>query len=618
MTGSRARRLAYLLALLAPFAAAPAAAQWFDSDKPPVLTPDDYPPVADEPSQPADSTSQQQSHTSTDTASGAPRPLQSGDVVAPLPPPGQSVDVSTLGSAEGPPAGTIDALTGGLSGNIWTGSKRSVVLDLLKRAPLAYADPPFRDLVKKIVLTRAAAPLGPAKHAFVTMRIEKLLDAGLIDDAGALAAQASVENDPEFARVQARALLLAGRTGDICSDKTATRLSSGDPFWMELRTYCAAVSGDQATADLTMAVMKAQGKDDPAFDTLLEDALKHYGSDPGAIDHPTALDVFLFEQAGMPLPEALARKMGTAENLIVMRDQRNSPRVRFDAAERIIMTGAVSINALRLISDAQNLRLEHVANAADYARNQPFFMGQTLLRRDAVIGQRPAEKAHLMAEALSLGRKFDLFPLASALQSDIIGRIVPSQADRQRARLFVRALILAGRPLTASRWASGDPLMQTIAAMASGDPGQIAAMQKNFDNFAASLMKDPPVRDRDGPYKALAIGLADVLGMPLPKEARAQAAAIESQMWPGQRPGPGLMRTIEEVSLRPDRRGEALLMILDSMYQIGLDNMAPDVTIEYVRLLVSMNEARAARAIALDALAQYVPPPLPPPPTPAK
>jgi hypothetical protein len=77
------------------------------------------------------------------------------------------------------------------------------------------------------------------------------------------------------------------------------------------------------------------------------------------------------------------------------------------------------------------------------------------------------------------------------------------------------------------------------------------------------------------------------------------------------------MQRIENASLHPDRRGEALLMILDTIRTIGLRDMAPDVTIELVRLLGAMGLPDAAHDLGIEALALYVPPP-PPPPAPAK
>jgi len=443
------------------------------------------------------------------------------------------------------------------------------------------------------------------------LRIEKLLDGGLIDAAGTLAAQASVPDDDAFARLQAGALLLADRASDVCGNDTATRLSSGTVFWMQLRAWCAAVSGDTATAELTKAVLAAQGHGDTAYNVLSDDVLNHKTTAPGPIAHPSEMHIYLLQQAGLPIPDALARSMGTPVNLLVMRDPRQTPQARLDAAERIVATGAATAEELKAIAAAQNLPLSQVANAAVDAPNMPFLAGQLLLRRTAAIETRPAEKAYLVLLALSLGEKAGLAPVSAALQGDIIATLRPSPAD-PNARRFVRALLLAGHPEAASRWAGNDPVMRAVTAFASQDPAKIAAVQGDLNAFAVSLTKNPPDPDADRSYKALLLGLGDVLGLPMPPGLKAQAASLSAQMWDGQRPGPGTMRTIEEISLQPDRRGETLLMMLDTIRSIGLDNLAPDATVEFTRLLMAMNQTETARALAMDALAQYVPPPPPP------
>jgi len=364
----------------------PAMAQWTDP-KPPVLGPGDYPPMAteDPPDKaPAPQAAPEQATPDADTATGAPRPLNDGSAeVQVLPAPGGKValpapvEVDSLGTAEGPPVGTLDASNGGFGDHIWSGSDRSKAEALLTRAPLVSGDPVLRDLVRRVVLTRAAVPPGQAKKAFITVRIERLLDAGLVKEAGALAAQAAVVNDEEFARVQATAILLANRE-DACGPATTRRQTAGDVFWLQLRAYCAETAGDTATADITKAVLKAQGHNDPAYDTLVEDVLTKKPLPPGAIANPTAMHIFLIQQAGLPVTEPVARKMGTVENLLVARDSRNSPRARFEAAERIVATGALSAAELIKIADAQDLPLNRLANAAADAPNLPFFMGQVV------------------------------------------------------------------------------------------------------------------------------------------------------------------------------------------------------------------------------------------------
>ena len=624
MTGSRIRLL--LGAAVFAAVAVPATAQW-SSDKPPVLTPDDYPPVAteDAPDKPASNAASQDQPPENpndgggvvgpEPPRGTPPDTQVNTLPAPDPagPQAASVEVGALGTPEGPPVGTLDTASGGLAERLWSGSERAKVEDLLNRAPLATADPAMRDLMRRIVLTRAGAPPGTAPHAFTTVRIQKLLDAGFIEEAGALAAQAQVPNDEEFARVQAEAILIANRSADVCGNATSTRLAAGDTFWMQLRAYCAALSGDTATAQLTNDVLRAQGKDDPAYDTLVEDLLNHQAVPAGAIAHPTAIHLYLLQQAGLPVPEAVARSMGTPANVLVMRDARNAPRARFEAAERVVLTGAASVADLKVIADAQDLPVSKVASAAADAPGLPFFMGQVLLRRAATIEPRPDVKAGLIAQALSLADKQNMMPLAAALQADVIATVKPAPTNREYARTFSRALILAGRPDAAARWAAGDPVMRSIAGLASQEPARIATAQTDLSTFAASFAVDQPLTDPDRSYKALVLGLADVLGLPMPPDAKGEAASLETQMWDGKRPGPGTMRTIEELSGPPDRHGEALLLMLDAMHGTSLRDLAPDVTVAFVRLIAGMGEPAAAHALAFEALAQYEPPPLPAP-----
>jgi hypothetical protein len=583
--------------------AVPAAAQW-TNDKPPVLEPEDYPPEM-----PEDAKAPPPAPETPPPESAPPPEIHSGPVAPPAP-----VEVDTLGRAEGLPAGTLDDSNGGLGEHLWSGTARAKAEDLLKRAPLATADPVLRELTRKVLLTKAGAPPGGAKRAFIGLRIEKLLDGGLIADAGALAAQASVPGDDDFARLQAGALLLANRAPDVCGEATAARQASGELFWMQLRAYCAALSGDTATAELTNAVMAAQGLNDSAYKILSEDVLAHQSLPPGAIAHPSEMHIYLLQQAGLPVPGALAKSMGTAVNLLVMRDARQTPRARFEAAERVVATGAAPAAELKKVANAQDLPLARVANAGADAPKLPFFMGQVLLHRAAAIEARPEEKARLVLEALDLGSKAGMAPLSAALQADVVVTLKPSAAD-PHARAFARALLLAGRPGDAARWAGSDAVMRVIAAYAAQDPAKIAAVQRDVTAFAASLAK--PEADPDRSYKALVLGLADVLGWQLPEKVKAQAAILSTQAWDGVHPGPGTLRTLQEIAANPERRGEAILLLLDTVRSIGLADLAPEATVESVRLLQAMNQAEAAHALALEALAQFVPPPLPPPaPTP--
>ena len=107
-------------------------------------------------------------------------PLTGGEPVEALPPPaGTSIEVQALGSPDGPPVGLLGPTNGGLGADIWSGSPRALIEDLLARLPLATPVPSVRRLARRLVLTKADAPVGEAPHAFQTVRVEALRDAGL-------------------------------------------------------------------------------------------------------------------------------------------------------------------------------------------------------------------------------------------------------------------------------------------------------------------------------------------------------------------------------------------------------------------------------------------------------
>jgi len=608
MIASPLRAIPILVVLLATAAWTQASALAAGGDTPPVLTDKDMPPVADD----------EDAAESPAAAKPAAPDAFAPPTAATVPPLDKGIVVDALGTTEGSPVGTLDPANGGLGDGIWGGSSRQTVEDLLVRSPLVYADTALRSLARKVVLTKASAPPGASKRAFVTVRIEKLLDGGLIEEAGALAAQASLPNDPDFARVQADAVLVANRAADVCGGLTATRLTAGEPFWLELRAYCAAAAGDEATAELTRAVLEAQGSPDKAYDTLLDDALNHKTMPPGPIAHPTALHVFLLQQAGLPIPGDVAAVMGTSENFLAMRDVRNSMPVRIEAAERIVRTGAVSVAELKTLADAHDIPANRLTGALADAPNLPFFSGQILLRRAAQLETRPDAREQLVITALFLGGKAGLLPLAAGLQADIAATVKPAPLNHAKATVFARALLLAGLPDASARWLPGDAVWQTIVDLAAPTPERDAKAQVAFSAFVAVPANTPPLPDPDRSAKALLLGLADALGRPMPPAAKAQAPSIGAQFWDGKRPDAQTMLRIEDAASKPERKGEALLLILDTARSIGWRDLAPDVTIKFVRLLRAMGLPNAAHDVAIEALAQYVPPPLPPPPHPAQ
>ena len=358
-------------------------------------------------------------------------------------------------------------------------------------------------------------------------------------------------------------------------------------------------------------MLEAQGNGDKAYDALIDDVLNHKAIPPGHIAHPTAMHVFLLRQAGLPISGDVAAAMGTPANLLAMRDARNSPQIRIEAADRIIRTGAASVAELKVLAEAGDIPADRLATALSDAPNLPFFVGQVLLRRAAQLETRPDAKAQLVFSALSLGEKAELLPLAAGLQGDIVASIKPMPAKHDMAHLFARALLLAGVPDAAERWLSDKDAMSGAIDLVAPNPARDAKAQAHTCRLcgrarrqsARRPMPTKPIRHCCWASRTCSADRC----RPTRKRRRHAIEAQTLERQTSRRP----CNASKRASLKPERKGEALLLILSAVQSTGLRDMAPDVTIELVRLLGEM-DCRMRRMIwRLEALALYVPPPPP-------
>lgn len=536
-----------------------------------------------------------------DTAQAPPDQAAPADVpMAPAggEPPPAPVAVSTLGTVDGPAVGLLDDATGGLGAQMWSESDRGELETALVRIPAATSDPVVRALARRLLLTQAEVPTGPGQHALITIRLERLLDAGMIDDAGALASIAVLPNDAEFARVQAEALLYADRATDICTDKTATRMTGDDPLWLQLRTYCYAAAGNGAAADLTRGVMAAKGEDDAAFDALLDGAKAL----PPAVAHPTAVDIFLLRQANLPVTGAMAATLGTPANLLAARDVRNAPEDRLAAANRIASTGALGGEELASVADAQVFTDAQKTDALTEAAKLSFFARQALLRQAASRENRPLVRLALVKRADPTLNEAGPFHIFAALEAGNVASLKPDPTLGELSVIATRTLALGGRPDVAPAWI-GSP--SDAATAQAGLALDIASPTPDRDAVAAADIAWLAAHATAGGWpasSALGLEVWQALGHALPADAAPVAATLATQQFSGDGFNLGQAQKLDAAVARQGRRGEAVLLILDTIGPHGPAHLEPWTVAHLVAALQKLGLGDSARALAVEAL----------------
>jgi hypothetical protein len=387
---------------------------------------------------------------------------------------------------------------------------------------------------------------------------------------------------------------------------------------MQLRAYCFGISGQRDLLDLTRSVIKAQGADDRAFEILLDDALAHKSTPPGELHDPTAVDVFLLRQVGQPVGPGLAARFGLAASVLALKDAKNPPAARADAVTQALHAGAASTAELDAIADAQSFTPQQFANAESAAAGLPFFLGQALIRQALAHTNDDDQKVKLLAVAFRQARQMQLLPVAAVMQQDAAASIIPGPSLRSYAPAFSRALLLAHQADAAERWRDMlDPNADADASLAAGlavtlnlvasNPGRTARAHSALvwlaQNAAGPQTAGGPPEQQ---IAVLALGVYDALGETMPPGL--QLAPLLAKDWPGRVIAPAVRKRLDETLGRPDRKGEAILTVLDTIGAGGPGDFTPAAAATLVRALKAEGEGDAARALAADALLLFQPP----------
>jgi len=363
-----------------------------------------------------------------------------------------TVQVGDLGTLEGPVAGTLDNANGGLGPAAWQGSDRATIVTMLQSVPAVTPSAAQRLLMRKALLTAAPAPPGRSNVSFNQLRLTRLMDGGYVGDAADLALRIQAPMNFDILRVQTDALLYAGRDTDACSDVTAHRLDSAEPFWVELRAFCYAVTGDTSTLDLTRAVIVAQGIADPAFVTLLDGMASGKAMAPDTLRFPDSLHIVMMARLKLPMTAEIGTGLGLPSGLIAASSAATSRVIRTAAAEKALRAGALPTPLLGEILDLAMFTPQDLDGTPALARAEPLMNALARIRVALKIASTDEARAELVQTAFEIGEREGLLAQVAALFADSAAEIVPAQDWALRSDIMMRGLLLANRAEAAQRW----------------------------------------------------------------------------------------------------------------------------------------------------------------------
>lgn len=514
--------------------------------------------------------------------------------------------------------GVLDADTGALGADMWSGSPRRRVEALLPRLPEELDAPVLRDLARRLLLSPAVAP--ERQHAqggsrdLLALRIDRLAAIGATDGLMQLVDALPRDTDsPGVLRHRVGALLLRHERPRACrSVRSAVRKTDG-AFWQKALALCQFADGQIAQADLTVRLLREQaGADRDGFMALYDAATAEQERLPS--DLPKALDPLhlgLILAGDLPLPDNRLNGLSAGALAAVATADRGPLTLRTRAAERAAALDALPVDMLGQLYDQFTFADADLTSAASQIAERERDKLDPVRRRALLyqaVRQEPAAivRAELLRQLLS-ERPPDSFVATARLLADDLTRLEVQPDLAWFAATAGRALYAANRPKAAGRWlrmvqqeaiinpkaAAAVTALWPYAMLAGAEElpanGGLAAWRQAQDGAAPAT-----VAARESLLRALLGALGRTterswVEIALDAPARSQPA-----------PPAALVYALQEAG-EADRRGETVLLTLLVLGPQGLKDCHPAAIGTAVTALKRVGLDPTARRLALQA-----------------
>lgn len=548
-----------------------------------------------------------------------PKQLQPAQEQAPPAPPeqpktviigGPDVKVDQLQSIDPDTAGTLAPEQGGLGLGMWTGTGRALVERLLPRLPVGVASPTMRNLMRRLLLSTAAAPEGKGSGkvpSLVALRVELLAKMG--DQAAVnslLGAVPGRATNPGLLKLETDAHFLANDNARACVLAAAQIREQKDVFWQKAFAFCQALAGESTKAQLGVSLLSELGTNDAIYFKLMDRLLG--GTAPiESLSNPQPLHLAMARAAKVQLPKDV---VGAGNNgvLRAIAVSPNAPvEVRLEAAERAELAGALPTDALRQLYMSVSFSEKDLANPLSKAEVESGPLSRALLYRTSLIQSVPSAQAEPVARAFALARRGGRFPSAARVFQPVLQRLPPSAELAWFAPDAVRAALMNNDQDMAKAWIgllrasalfnkeSAAHLAQVMPMARLARSSEAAAWKES--DLQAWLEATKDAAGARGPAATL-FALLAATGDPVPA-AMWEALIDASERTTVAMPTPALWFKLESAA-KAGRVGETVLISLLALGEGGTAQADPIIAAKVLEALGMVGLKDDVRALALE------------------
>ena len=439
----------------------------------------------------------------------------------------KGIKVDRLQTVDPDTAGTLTLKNGGFGADMWLGTERVIIEELLPQLPVNASSRSMRDLIRRMLLSIARVPEGKTKKvSLVAIRIRLLAAMGdAVSVNTLLNATPGRTSNPDLVRIETETRFLANDNARACALAGGEIRDQRNPFWQKVFLFCQALAGEHEKASLGISIMRETGSKDDVFLSMIESLRSGVAPVLDRLPNPDPLSLAIARVAKVKLPIDVL----SSDHPGVLRTIATSPNVpvetRLEAAERAEAAGALPIDSLRQLYSIVSFSGNDLANPLTKAETEGGPMTRALLYHTSLTQTVPTAQAEVVARALTLGREEGRYVSIVRVFLPVLKSIPPSAELLWFAPEAVRGLLLVGETIAAEAWLA---LMRTNALFNKDVEKTIIQLMPVIRLMGSSEAVDwstndllswwKIVKDQENSLKnaTLLYSLFDALGEPVP------------------------------------------------------------------------------------------------------
>ncbi len=524
------------------------------------------------------------------------------------------VEVGMVKAPDPEAVGLMEAADGGFAFDMWAGSDRRLVERLLVRLPVGVTSRTVNSLARRLLLSAAAPPQGPAAANLLALRIERLAAMGDGMSVNHLMRATPADlDDTTLAQTRLDALLLTADFVGACAQARELIRQDDLPYWEKVLIFCQALNANHAAASFGVELLRERGvDDDPALEVLLATMAGADNVVLHSLPNPTALHLAMLRTARLAVPENAINNADPAISRAIALTATVPLDLRLRAAERAEALGSLPTETLAELYESVPFTPEELSDPWPRIESDKGALSRALMYQAMQIQVVPAARAEVLRASWMLGAEsggWDGFATAARLTLNELLGLRPLPELVWISGDAARVLLAARRPDAAGPWIDLAKTQAGINAEAANAVAGLAPVIGFVDaagvqpwdgeRFTAwwEAQGQTPERDRHARAKLL---FALLLAFDREPPVETLLALLE-------RPGPVWVRTPPEALLRQldraaaaGRVGETVLLaltLLDSsasgvpgamalgsvvgaLYRIGLEADARALAVE--------------------------------------